>query len=60
MQWPGTRVSKRWWEKEGLELVGVCEEVAAALEGRPELAAVNLGGGGGGYWGTNTRELRST
>ena len=31
--WPGTRVSKRWWEQEGLNLVGVWEEKAAALEG---------------------------
>ena len=41
LQWLGTRVSKRRWEQEGLDLVGVCVEVAlalalaAALEGEP-------------------------
>ena len=29
--WLGTRVSKRRWEQEGLDLVGVCVEVALAL-----------------------------
>ena len=37
LRWLGTRVSKRRWEQEGLDLVGVCVEVvlalAAALEG---------------------------
>ena len=28
VQWPGTRVSKRWWEQEGLDLVEVCVEEA--------------------------------
>ena len=57
LRWPWTRVSKRWWEQEGLDLVGVWEEAAAALEGEPEFAAVKVGGG---YWVTNTVELCST
>ena len=47
MQWKGTRVSKSWWEQEGLDLVGVCEEAVleVALEGEPELVDVKVGGG---------------
>ena len=33
LRWPGTLVSKRWWEQEELDLVGVWEEAAAVLEG---------------------------
>ena len=47
VQWTGKRVSKSWWEQEGLDLVGVWEEsvLAAALEGEPELVDVKVGGG---------------
>ena len=43
VQRPGTRVSKRRWEQEGLELAGAWE--AAALEGEPGMAAGVVGGG---------------
>ena len=39
VQWTGTRVSKRWWKQEGLDLVGAWVKselaAAAALEGEP-------------------------
>ena len=57
LHWLGTRVSKRWWEQEVLDLVGVWEEAAAALKGGPELVDGKVGEG---YWVTNTGELCST
>ena len=33
VQWMGTRVSKMWWKQEEFDLVRVCVEAAAALEG---------------------------
>ena len=40
---PGTRVSKRWWKQEGLDLVGAC--VALDLEGGADMGSVVVGGG---------------
>ena len=57
LQWPGTRVSKRRWEQEGLDMVGVWEESAAALEGKPELVTVKVVGR---YWGNKMEEMCST
>ena len=37
MQRPGKRVSKKWWEQEGLDLAGM--RMAAALEREPDVMA---------------------
>ena len=64
MQWTGTRVSKRWWEQEGLELVVVYVEAAllaiAALEGGTRIGG-RKGGKGvlGNYKGRTMYHLRT-